>query len=455
MARPTPLSGFPEWLPDGRVVEQHVLDTLRRTFELHGFAGIETRAVEPLDQLLRKGETSKEVYVLRRLQEDPAEADADRAGQLGLHFDLTVPFARYVLENAGHLAFPFQRYQVQKVWRGERPQDGRFREFVQADIDVVGAGDLPYHYEVDLPLVMAEALGALREIGVPPVRILVNNRRVAEGFYRGLGLTDVDAVLRSIDKLDKIGPGKVGDLLVAEAGATPEQARACLDLAAISGGDATVVDRVRELAAAHGVASELMEQGLAELRQLVEAAAVRAPGVVVADLKIARGLDYYTGSVYETVLVGHEQLGSICSGGRYDTLASDGKQTYPGVGLSIGVSRLVSRLLSGGLVRATRGVPAAVLVAVASEESRPASDAVAAALRARGVPVEVAPSAAKFGKQIKHADRRGIPYVWFPGDDGAADQVKDIRSGEQVDADAATWAPPAEDLWPRVVPAGE
>lgn len=452
MARPTPLSGFPEWLPDGRVVEQHVLDTLRRTFELHGFAGIETRAVEPLDQLLRKGETSKEVYVLRRLQED-ADAEQDRSGQLGLHFDLTVPFARYVLENAGHLAFPFQRYQIQKVWRGERPQDGRFREFVQADIDVVGAGDLPYHYEVDLPLVMAEALGALRDIGVPPVRILVNNRRVAEGFYRGLGLDDVEGVLRSIDKLDKIGPEKVAALLVAETGATPEQAQACLDLAAISGGDAGVVDRVRALAAQHGIASELMEQGLGELRQLIEAAAVRAPGVVVADLKIARGLDYYTGSVYETVLVGHEQLGSICSGGRYDTLASDGKQTYPGVGLSIGVSRLVSRLLSGGLVRATRGVPAAVLVAVTSEESRPASDAVATALRARGVPVEVAPTAAKFGKQIKHADRRGIPFVWFPGEDGAADQVKDIRSGEQVDADAAAWAPPTEDLWPRVVPA--
>lgn len=455
MARPTPLSGFPEWLPDGRVVEQHVLDTLRRTFELHGFAGIETRAVEPLDQLLRKGETSKEVYVLRRLQEEAEGADADRSGQLGLHFDLTVPFARYVLENAGHLAFPFQRYQIQKVWRGERPQDGRFREFVQADIDVVGAGDLPYHYEVDLPLVMAEALGALQEIGVPPVRILVNNRRVAEGFYRGLGLTDVDGVLRSIDKLDKIGADKVAALLVAEAGATPEQARACLALAAISGGDAGVVDRVRDLAATHGVESALMEQGLAELRQLIEAAAVRAPGVVVADLKIARGLDYYTGSVYETVLVGHEQLGSICSGGRYDTLASDGKQTYPGVGLSIGVSRLVSRLLSGGLVRATRGVPAAVLVAVTDEETRPASDAVATALRTRGIPVEVAPTAAKFGKQIKHADRRGIPFVWFPaGEDGAADQVKDIRSGEQVDADPATWAPPAEDRYPRVVPAG-
>ncbi|WP_159796896.1 histidine--tRNA ligase [Puerhibacterium puerhi] len=457
MARIAPLSGFPEWLPDGRVVEQHVLDTLRRTFELHGFAGIETRAVEPLEQLLRKGETSKEVYVLRRLQADP---ETDEAGdkQLGLHFDLTVPFARYVLENAGRLAFPFKRYQVQKVWRGERPQDGRFREFVQADIDVVGAGDLPYHFEVELPLVMAEALGALREIGLPPVRVLVNNRKVAEGFYRGIGLDDVEGVLRHVDKLDKIGPDAVAELLQAEQGATPEQAKACLELAAICGEDVAVVDRVRELAASYDAVTELLETGLAELRALVAAAAERAPGVVVADLKIARGLDYYTGSVYETVLVGHEQLGSICSGGRYDTLASDGKNTYPGVGLSIGVSRLVSRLLSAGLVRATRGVPSAVVVAVVDEEHRAASDAVATALRARGIPVEVAPSAAKFGKQIKYADRRGIPFVWFPGavgEDGVRgpDQVKDIRSGEQAPADAATWEPPAADLWPRVVPA--
>ncbi|GAA1736692.1 histidine--tRNA ligase [Isoptericola hypogeus] len=467
MARPTPLSGFPEWLPDGRAVEQHVLDVLRRTFELHGFAGIETRAVEPLDQLLRKGETSKEVYVLRRLQEeaDGEETPSDRSEkQLGLHFDLTVPFARYVLENAGRLAFPFKRYQIQKVWRGERPQDGRFREFVQADIDVVGAGELPYHFEVELPLVMAEALGALRDVGVPEVRILVNNRKVAEGFYRGLGLDDVEGVLRQVDKLDKIGPEAVADLLVAEQGATPEQAKACLELAAIAGQDVAVVERVRSLAASYDAVTELLETGLGELGALIEAAARRAPGVVVADLKIARGLDYYTGSVYETVLVGHEQLGSICSGGRYDTLASDGKNTYPGVGLSVGVSRLVSRLLAAGLVTATRGVPTAVLVAVADEESRPQSDAVAAALRGRGVPADVAPSAAKFGKQIKYADRRGIPFVWFPaaaGEDGEPvagpllGQVKDIRSGDQADADAASWEPPAQDLWPRVVPAGE
>ncbi|WP_129787606.1 histidine--tRNA ligase [Promicromonospora panici] len=459
MAKPTPLSGFPEWLPDGRIVEQHVLDTLRHTFELHGFAGIETRAVEPLDQLLRKGETSKEVYVLSRLQDEDGAARAGSEKQLGLHFDLTVPFARYVLENAGKLAFPLRRYQIQKVWRGERPQEGRFREFIQADIDIVGAGELPYHFEVEAPLVMAEALGALSEIGLPPVRILVNNRRVAEGFYRGVGLDDVEGVLRQIDKLDKIGPDKVSGLLVTECGATEDQAKACLALASISGSDVGVIAEVRALAESYGAVTELLETGLAELGALIAAASERAPGVVVADLKIARGLDYYTGSVYETVLVGHEQLGSVCSGGRYDTLASDGRNTYPGVGLSIGVSRLVSRLLSAELVQATRSVPSAVLVAVASEEERAASDAVATALRARGIPVEVAPSAAKFGKQIKYADRRGIPFVWFPGsvgEDGGpgADQVKDIRSGDQVDAGAATWEPPAEDRWPRVVPKG-
>lgn len=467
MARPTPLSGFPEWLPDGRVVEQHVLDVLRRTFELHGFAGIETRAVEPLDQLLRKGETSKEVYVLRRLQEEPTTegagpAEASAGAQLGLHFDLTVPFARYVLENAGQLAFPFRRHQIQKVWRGERPQEGRFREFVQADIDVVGQGDLPYHYEVEVPLVIAEAFAVLAEVGVPPVQILVNNRRVVEGFARGVGLGDVEAVLRVVDKLDKIGPKGVAGLLRTEAGATAQQAEAVLELAAIRGDSLAVVERVRTLAEAYGARNALLEQGLGELGALMAAASRRAPGVIVADLKIARGLDYYTGSVYETLLVGHEHLGSICSGGRYDTLASDGTTTYPGVGLSVGVSRLVSRLLSAGLVRATRSVPSAVLVAVSSEETRGESDKVADALRARGIPVEVAPAATKFGKQIRHADRRGIPFVWFPASvhvDGApaevaplGHQVKDIRSGVQGDADLATWEPPAADLWPRVEP---
>jgi histidyl-tRNA synthetase len=279
---------------------------------------------------------------------------------------------------------------------------------------------------------------------------------VSEGFYRGLGLNDIEGVLRNIDKLDKIGADKVRELLVDETGASQQQAQLCLDLAGISGTDASVIGQVRALAEGNGVAHELLEQGLNELEALLNAAAVRAPGTIEANLKIARGLDYYTGCVYESVLIGHEDLGSICSGGRYDTLASDGKNTYPGVGLSIGVSRLVSRLLSKGIVTASRSVPTAVLVAVLDEEHRAASDRVAAALRARGIATDVAPSAAKFGKQIKFADRRGIPFVWFPegtnqAGEFVAHQVKDIRSGEQVDADPNAWVPQdAADLTPTV-----
>src|SRR3712207_2379717 len=191
--RPTPISGFPEWTPPQRMIELRVIDRLRETFELYGFAPLETRSVEPLDQLLRKGETSKEVYVLRRLQADEAGGDSD----LGLHFDLTVPFARYVLENAGRLQFPFRRYQIQKVWRGERPQEGRYREFLQADIDIVDRDTLPFHYDAEMPLVIGDALGGLP---IPPVRIQVNNRKVCEGFYRGVGLTDPEAALRAIDR---------------------------------------------------------------------------------------------------------------------------------------------------------------------------------------------------------------------------------------------------------------
>lgn len=448
MSRPTPLSGFPELLPADRLVELHVLDTLRRTFESWGFASLATRAVEPLDQLLRKGEIDKEVYVLRRLH---AEGDDDEGRRLGLHFDLTVPFARYVLEHAGQLQFPFRRYQIQTVWRGERPQEGRFREFTQADVDIVGSGELPFHHEVEVALVMAEALGALREVGMPPFRIQVNNRKVVEGFYRGIGLSDIPAALRTVDKLDKIGPDAVAELLQELAGADDAQAKACLALAAIRAADTSFVDQVRALGAEH----PLLDEGLAELSRVVATAAVNAPGTLVADLRIARGLDYYTGTVYETVLVGHEDLGSICSGGRYDSLASDGDTTYPGVGLSIGVSRLVSRLVSRGLVKVTRSVPTCVVVAVPDEDRRAGSDRRAAALRRRGIPAEASPSAAKYGKQIRYADRRGIPYVWFPGAgaDGG-DEVRDIRSGEQVPADADTWQPPEQDRYPRVVPAG-
>lgn len=444
MARTASLSGFPEWLPQERLVELHVLDTLRRTFELHGFSSIETRAVETVGQLLRKGEIDKEVYGLSRLQDDEDAANKADANALALHFDLTVPFARYVVENAGYLAFPFRRYQIQKVWRGERPQEGRAREFTQADIDVVGDGALPFRYDVELALVIVEALSALP---IPPFRLRVNNRKLAEGFYRGIGLTDTAGVLRSIDKLEKVGPERVAELLHEELGATPEQAKAALELASIRTEDTSFVARVRDL----GVEDELLEEGLAELEQVIGAAAAAAPGTVIADLSIARGLDYYTGTVYETVLVGHEHLGSICSGGRYDALATKGNRKFPGVGLSVGVTRLVSRIIGAELATASRSVPTAVLVALADDDSWSGAQQVARQLRSRGIPTEVAATAEKFGKQIKYADRRGIPFVWFAHHDGTH-EVKDIRSGEQVPADPSSWSPSAEDVVPQIRP---
>lgn len=437
--RPKPLSGFPEFLPSGRIVEQQVLDSLRATFELHGFAPIETRAVEPMAQLARKGEIDKEVYVVRRRL--AAEGDAD---DLGLHFDLTVPFARYVLEHAGHLTFPFRRYQIQKVWRGERPQEGRYREFTQADIDIVGENALAAHHDVEVAMVMLEALQALHvRFGVPPVVMRVNNRKLAEGFYRGLGVEDHLAVLQRVDKLDKIGPDAVAGLLVEELGMDAAAAGKCLELATITTADTSFVDRVRAL----GVAHPLLDEGLAALAEVVEAAASGVPGRLVADLKIARGLDYYTGTVYETEMAGFEHMGSICSGGRYDSLASDGTRTYPGVGISVGVTRILAPLIARGALAASRPVPTCVLVAVDSEGTRGAALATAARLRARGIPTEVAPRADRFGKQIRYADRRGIPYVWFG--DGS---VKDIRSGDQVPADPDSWEPPVTDLHPTVGP---
>ncbi len=442
MAKPTALSGFPELLPAQRIAEQQVLRTLAETFELHGFAPLETRAVEPLDQLLRKGETSKEVYVLRRLQETSPEGHAG----LGLHFDLTVPFARFVLEHAGRLEFPFRRYQIQKVWRGERPQEGRYREFTQADIDVVGRDVLPFHHDVEVARVMLDALGRLDFL--PALTLQVNNRKLIQGFYQGIGATDVDEVMRVVDKLDKLPAAEVRTLLVEEAGLTPGQADAALGLADIAAADTSFVDRVRAL----GVSDPLLDEGLEELAEVVRRSGdlVGDRARIVADLKIARGLDYYTGTVFETRLEGYEWLGSICSGGRYDALASDGRSTYPGVGISLGVTRLLVPLMQREGLAADRQVPSAVLVALPDEEARPACDALAQRLRSRGVACEVAAAPQKFGKQIRYAERRGIPFVWFPGADGEPDTVKDIRSGDQVGADPGTWTPPEADLRPRV-----
>ncbi len=444
MAKIAPLSGFPELLPAERVVEREVIASLSQTFELHGFANIETRVVEPLERLAKGGEIDKEIYVLQRLQTDRqggGVSDAD----LGMHFDLTVPFARYVLENAGHLEFPFRRFQIQPVWRGERPQEGRYRQFTQADVDLVGRDELGFHHDVEVMSVMVDALGRLP---IPPVSFQFNNRKLIQGFYRGLGINDVTEAIRVIDKLDKMPADEVAALLVERVGATPEQADACLALATIRVSDTSFTESVRAL----GVTDDLLEEGLTELAAVVEGCAAVANDTVTveANLRIARGLDYYTGTVVEIFMAGYERLKSVGGGGRYDALASDGRTTYPGVGVSFGVSRSLIPLISDGVLSGSRPVPSAVLVAVTAEDERGQSAAVATALRARGIACEVSANAQKFGKQIRTAQRRGIPYVWFVQPDGTH-QVKDIRTGSQVDAEPSAWTPPAEDLRPQVV----
>jgi histidyl-tRNA synthetase len=443
MSRVTALSGFPELLPSQRIVELAVIDQLRSTFELHGFASVETRAAEPVDQLLRKGEIDKEVYVLRRLQagDDPGDTG------LGLHYDLTVPLARYVLEHAGKLDFPFRRYQIQKAWRGERPQEGRYREFTQADIDVIGRDQLAFHHDVEVARVMAEAFSALPFL--PQLRLQINNRKLIEGFYRGIGAPDVGAVMRIIDKVDKVSTDVLAKMLADDAGLSPDQVERCLALAAIRSPDRSFVDQVQAL----GVRDQMLDDGIAELTTVVEGCARFASQrvIVEADLRIARGLDYYTGTVFETRMTSLDQIGSICSGGRYDQLASDGRTTYPGVGISLGITRMLVPLLSRGLLDGSRSVPSVVLVALPDDASRPACDAVADALRARGIAAEVSESAAKYGRQIRYAERRGIPFVWFPMGRDNAHEVKDIRQGDQMPADPATWQPPTVDLRPQVI----
>jgi histidyl-tRNA synthetase len=424
MAKVRPISGFPEWLPEQRLVEQEVLDGLRTKFELFGFTPVETRSVELLETLLAKGETDKEVYVLRRLGAGADEGDAG----FGLHFDLTVPFARYAVQNYNELAFPFKRYQIQKAWRGERPQEGRYREFLQADIDVIDRGSLALAFDAEMPWLVYETLASLP---FPPVTIKLNNRKVTEGYMRGIGVPEEALVpgMRVLDKLEKVGEEAVRAMLEL-----PDvQVDRLLSLISIKSASVGIVDDVRAL----GVTHPKLDEGLDELAFVMGELAGLPAGAVVADMGIVRGFDYYTGTVYEGMMQGHESLGAIASGGRYDNLASGAREPLPGVGISIGVSRILGRLFGQGLLPSARKTPTAVLVAQVGE--RVETLAVLRALRDRGIPSEAYHEPAKLGRQMKYADDKGIPYVWLPFE--AGHEVRDMSSGDQEPGEAATWNP--------------
>ena len=425
MAKMTPrtLSGFMELLPQPQQQMERMMDILRRTYSLYGFTPLDTPVIEASEVLLAKGggETEKQIYRFQK-------GDAD----LALRFDLTVPLAKYVALHYNGLSFPFRRYQIGKVYRGERAQRGRFREFYQADIDIIGDGKLDITNEAEIPAIIYQTFTSL---GLKRFQIRVNNRKILNGFYAMLGLTKQSGdIMRTVDKLDKIGAEKGRTLLVDECGVSADSAGEILKFIAITGGNEQVLAALES----YRGRNEVFDEGLDQLNTVVKY--LSAFGVPVenfaVDLTIARGLDHYTGTVYETTLLDHPEVGSVCSGGRYDNLAEYyTDRQLPGVGISIGLTRLFyvlgeQKMLNPQLPTA----PADVLVLPMTAELTPAIQ-LATRLRAAGVRTQLYTEQKKFKAKMNYADKIGVPYVVFLGDDevsGGVVACKDMVSGEQT-----------------------
>ena len=422
--KPRTLSGFMELLPGKQIQFERMVSILRDTYSSYGFAPLDTPVIEDAQILLAKGggETEKQIYRFQK-------GDSD----LALRFDLTVPLAKYVALHVGELAFPFRRFQISKVYRGERAQRGRFREFYQADIDIIGDGKLDILNEAEIPAIIYKVFTGF---GLERFQIRVNNRKILNGFYAMLELSDKSGeIMRTVDKLDKIGPEKVKAILMGEeCGLTEAQADEILKFIAITGTNAAV------LAALEGYTgrNEMFDLGLAELKAVTSnLAAFGVPEKNFAvDLTIARGLDYYTGTVYETTLLDHPEIGSVCSGGRYDNLAGYYiEKQLPGVGISIGLTRLFYVLDEQGLLNpALPSAPADALVLPMTAEPGPAI-ALAEALRSQGLKVQFYGEQKKFKQKMAYANKLGVPFAVLLGEDEIEEgvcSVKNMVSGEQV-----------------------
>ena len=420
--KPRTLSGFMELLPGKQAQFERMLAILRQTYSSYGFAALDTPAIEDAQILLAKGggETEKQIYRFQK-------GDSD----LALRFDLTVPLAKYVALHCNELAFPFRRYQISKVYRGERAQRGRFREFYQADIDIIGDGKLDILNEAEIPAIIYKVF---RGFGLNRFQIRVNNRKILNGFYAMLNLAEKSGdIMRTVDKLDKIGAEKVKTILLDDCGLTDDQADEILKFIAIRGTNAEV------LAALDGYVgrNELFDLGLTELKAVTEnLGAFGVPEANFAvDLTIARGLDYYTGTVYETTLLDHPEIGSVCSGGRYDNLAGYYiDKALPGVGISIGLTRLFYVLDEQGLLNPELPTaPCDALVLPMTAEAGP-SIAVAETLRSAGLKVQLYGEQKKFKQKMAYADKIGVPFAVLMGEDEIAAgkcAVKNMRTGEQ------------------------
>ena len=428
------MPGVLELLPLDQIAFQRMLDTIRRNYERFGFLPIETPAIEFSDVLLTKtgGETERQVYFVQ----STGALAKEGTPELALRFDLTVPLARYVAEHEHDLSFPFRRYQMQRVYRGERAQRGRFREFYQCDIDVIGKDSLSIRYDAEIPAVI---YSVFRELDIGAFTIQLNNRKLMRGYFESLGIADGEQqmlVLREVDKLDKRGADYVRETLTGEAfGLSAEVADRILAFVQVR---STSLQDAFDTLDALGAGPASMEEGRAELKEVLRL--IRDFGVpethFALNLSIARGLDYYTGMVYETTLNEHPQIGSICSGGRYENLASQyTKSKLPGVGISIGLTRLYWQLRDAGLIDTARST-VDVLVTQMDEAQLPAYLALASELRGAGIATEVVLEGGKLGKQFKYADRAGIRFVVVLGEDEIAKgvvTVKDLRREDQFE----------------------
>lgn len=433
MIKPRAISGFPEWTPAQTLAEQRFLRRAVAVYESYGFTPLDTPAVERVETLTAKGVVDKEIYALDRLKE---ESKSDKPKELGLRFDLTIPLARYVALNYGYLSFPFKRYQIGKVWRGERPQEGRFREFYQADIDVISEGELPLHFDAEMPRVILEIF---RSQNIK-AQVRINNRKLLLGAYSGLGISQdrLQDVLREVDKLEKVGRDELRGSLLS-LGLEANLAERCLSLAGVRGSFTQVTSELEAL----GLSPDSIQLGLGELEAVANDLSDLPESEWCLDLGIVRGLDYYTGTIYETNLVDYPQLGSVCSGGRYDDLAAGfiNKQ-LPGVGISIGVSRLISHLFKVESLPVARHCPTEVLIVLPSRDKRSLCLSIASMLRAKGIPTEVYHLEQAMKKQLKYADRKGIPAVLFPhkySHESPLIEVKDLATGEQIELPLEEW----------------
>ena len=421
--RPRTLSGFMELLPGKQIQFERMAQILRDTYASYGFAPLDTPIIEDAQILLAKGggETEKQIYRFQK-------GDSD----LALRFDLTVPLAKYVALHANELAFPFRRFQISKVYRGERAQRGRFREFYQADIDIIGDSKLDILNEAEIPAIIYKVF---RGFGLTRFQIRVNNRKILNGFYAMLGLTERSGeIMRTVDKLDKIGAEKVRAILTDDCGLSQEQAEEILRFISIRGTNAHVLEALN----AYQGRNELFDSGLSELQAVAgNLAAFGVPEENFAvDLTIARGLDYYTGTVYETTLLNHPEIGSVCSGGRYDDLAGYyTEKKLPGVGISIGLTRLFYVLDEQGLLNPQLPTaPADALVLPMGGDAAPAI-ALAETLRSEGLRVQLYGEQKKFKQKMAYADKLGVPFAVLLGEDEIAAgkcSVKNMATGEQI-----------------------